>query len=96
MSNATPILYIKPGCTWCRQAMSFFSQHGVPVEIRDVTANSQNMKRMTEISGQSMTPTFVFEDFIVADFSVDEFLDAIEQVPEIKKQLGFGDGEDWN
>ena len=22
-----PILYIKPGCPWCRDAMAFFSQH---------------------------------------------------------------------
>lgn len=96
MSIATPIIYIKPGCPWCRQALSFFSQHGVPVDVRDVTASSQNMARMVEISGQSLTPTFEFGEFVVADFSVDEFLDAVEQVPEIKQQLGFGDEEDWN
>lgn len=96
MSDKTPILFIKPGCPWCRAALSFFSQHGVEVEVRDVTANSQNMRRMVEISGQSMTPTFEFGEFIVADFSVEEFLDAIEQVPEIKRVLGFGDEEDWN
>jgi glutaredoxin len=95
MKNATPIVYIKPGCPWCREATSFFSQHGVEVEIRDVTVSRQNMNRMVEISGQSLTPTFEFGEFIVADFSVDEFLDALEQVPEIKQQLGFGDGEDW-
>ena len=95
MKNATPILYIKPGCPWCREATSFFSQHGVEVEIRDVNTSRQNMNRMVEISGQSLTPTFEFGEFIVADFSVDEFLDSLEQVPEIKQQLGFGDGEDW-
>lgn len=96
MSSKTPILYIKPGCPWCREAMSFFSQHGVALEVRDVTASRQNMQRMVEISGQSLTPTFELDDFVVADFSVDEFLDALEQEPEIKKQLGFGDEEDWN
>ncbi len=96
MNLNTPILYIKPGCPWCREATSFFSQHGVPVEIRDVTASAQNMQRMLEISGQSLTPTFEFGEFIVADFDVQEFLDEVEQVPEVKQQLGFGDGEDWN
>jgi glutaredoxin len=96
MSFNTPILYIKPGCPWCREATSFFSQHGVPVEIRDVTASAQNMQRMLEISGQSLTPTFEFGEFIVADFDVQEFLDEVEQVPEVKQQLGFGDEEDWN
>jgi glutaredoxin len=95
MTNQSPILYIKPGCPWCREAMAFFSQHGVPVEVRDVTASSQSMQRMLEISGQSLTPTFEFGEFIVADFSVQEFIDTVEQVPEIKQQLGFGDSEDW-
>jgi glutaredoxin len=96
MKKETPILYIKPGCPWCREASSFFSQHGVEVEIRDVSASRQSMSRMVEISGQGLTPTFEYGEFVVADFSVDEFLDALEQVPEIKQQLGFGDEEDWN
>lgn len=96
MKKEIPTLYIKPGCPWCREASSFFSQHGVEVEIRDVSASRQSMNRMVEISGQGLTPTFEYGEFVVADFSVDEFLDALEQVPEIKQQLGFGDEEDWN
>ncbi|MCC5834776.1 MAG: glutathione S-transferase N-terminal domain-containing protein [Opitutales bacterium] len=95
-SLSTPILYIKPGCPWCREAMTFFSQHGVEVSIRDVTRSKRDMQRMVEVSGQSLTPTFEFDEFVVADFSVEEFLDEIEQVPEMKRQLGFGDEEDWN
>jgi len=96
MKNDNPILYIKPGCQWCREALSFFSQHGVPLDVRDVTANPQNLQRMLEVSGQSLTPTFEFDEFIVADFSVPEFLDALAQVPEVAHKLGFGDQEDWN
>lgn len=51
---------------------------------------------MVEVSGQTLTPTFEYDEFVVADFSVEEFLDQLEQVPEIKKELGFGDEEDWN
>ncbi len=76
--------------------MTFFSQHGVEVSIRDVTRSKRDMQRMVEVSGQSLTPTFEFDEFVVADFSVEEFLDEIEQVPEMKRQLGFGDEEDWN
>lgn len=76
--------------------MTFFSQHGVEVSIRDVTRSKRDMQRMVEVSGQSLTPTFEFDEFVVADFSVEEFLDEIEQVPEVKRQLGFGDEEDWN
>ena len=96
MKYSPPILYIKPGCPWCREATAFFSQHGVPIDIRDVIADNSAMQRMIEISGQTMTPTLEYGEFVVADFSVQELLDELEQVPEIKKELGFGDAEDWN
>ena len=96
MKRNTPILYIKPGCPWCREALSFFSQHGVEVEVRDVNADSRTMQRMVEVSGQTLTPTFEFGEFIVADFSVEEFQDELSQVPEVAQQLGFGESEDWN
>ncbi|HTB62898.1 MAG TPA: glutaredoxin family protein [Opitutales bacterium] len=92
--NHKPILYIKPGCPWCREAMAFFSQHGVELDVRDVTKSEASMHRMIEISGQSLTPTLEYGDFVVADFSVNELLDELEQVPEIKKEWGLGDEED--
>ena len=89
-----PILYIKPGCPWCREAMAFFSQHGVELDVRDVNASPASMHRMIEVSGQALTPTLEFGDFIVADFSVNELLDELEQVPDLKRELGLGDEED--
>lgn len=95
MARNTPILYVKPGCPWCRAALAFFSQHGVEVQVRDVLADPAALRRMVEVSGQTLTPTFEYGEFIVADFSVEEFTDELELVPEIKKALGFGDEEDW-
>jgi glutaredoxin len=89
-----PILYIKPGCPWCRDALAFFSQHGVELDVRDVLKSEASMHRMIEISGQAKTPTLEYGEFIVADFSVNELLDELEQVPEIKKEWGLGDEED--
>lgn len=85
----TPIVYIKRGCPWCREALAFFSQHGIEVDVRDVNSSRQNMQRMIEISGQSLTPTLEFGEFVVADFSVDELLDALEHNPDIKQELGL-------
>ncbi|MDX2110851.1 MAG: glutaredoxin family protein [Verrucomicrobiota bacterium] len=96
MSRSLPILYIKRGCPWCREATAFFSQHGIALDVRDVNENKAAMARMIDISGQSLTPTFEYGEFIVADFSVDELLDELEQNPEVKKDLGLGDHEDWN
>lgn len=89
----TPILYIKRGCPWCREALGFFSQHGIEVLVKDVLESPAAMQRMVEVSGQSLTPTFEFGDCIIADFSVDEFLSELEQWPEVRIALGLGDDE---
>ena len=94
MKSETPILYIKPGCPWCREARNYFDAHGVTVELRDVYANPDHMNRMIEISDQTKCPTFEFGEFVVADFDVDEFQDALEHAPEVKRQLGLGGDED--
>jgi len=86
-----PIVYIKPGCPWCREALGYFQQHGVDVDVRDVTRSRANLQRMIEISGQTLTPTFEYGDFVVADFSVDEFIDEIAEAPEVRRDLGLAD-----
>ncbi|MGJ3243721.1 MAG: glutaredoxin family protein [Opitutales bacterium] len=89
-----PVLYIKPGCPWCTAALNFFNEHGVDLDIRDVTGSPQAMQRMIDVSGQTKTPTFEFGDFVVADFDVDEFRSELDEVPDIRGQLGLGDDED--
>ncbi|MGJ8652986.1 MAG: glutaredoxin family protein [Opitutaceae bacterium] len=85
----TPILYIKSGCPWCREALSFFNSQGVDLDIRDVLENPKDMDAMVSLSGQTKTPTFEFEDFMVADFSVDEFLAELSEFPEVQQRLGL-------
>ncbi len=89
-----PILYIKRGCPWCRQAKAFFDSHGVDLDVRDVNRSNASLKRMIEVSGQSLTPTLEYDDFVVADFSVDDFLSELEERPDIRMELGIGDDED--
>ena len=62
-----PILYIKSGCPWCREALSFFNSHGVDLDVRDVLSSPKDMDAMVSVSGQTLTPTFEYEDFMVAD-----------------------------
>jgi glutaredoxin len=92
--NAGPILYIRRGCPWCRQAAAFFSTHGVAVEIRDVSKSYSDMKSLIEVSEQGNVPTFVYGDFVVSDFSVDELLDELAERPDIRLRLGLGDHDD--
>ncbi|MBH52921.1 MAG: NrdH-redoxin [Opitutaceae bacterium] len=88
--NPIPLLYIKPGCPWCSEAQTFFGLHGIQVDVKDVISNQGARKRMFKISSQSLTPTFEYKDFVVADFSINEFIDALEQRPDIKSELGLG------
>ena len=88
-----PTLYIKSGCPWCREALSFFNSHGVDVDIRDVSESARDMDAMVSLSGQTQAPTFQYEDFTVANFSVDEFLAELDEFPEIRQKLGIGDDE---
>lgn len=94
MSKRTlPILYIKSGCPWCREALSFFNSQGVELDVRDVNENAKDMDAMVAASGQTKTPTFEYEDFMVADFDVNEFLAELDEFPEIRQKLGIGDDE---
>jgi len=87
--KAKPILYIKVGCPWCREARSFFSEQGIEVEVMDVNANASAYQRMIAISDQTKTPTFEYGDFVVSDFDVEEFVEELDQRPDIKEALGL-------
>lgn len=87
--KSRPILYIKDGCPWCREALSYFSREGIELDVKDLNNDQEAMKRMREISGQSLTPTLEYGDFIVADFSVDEFTTAVNARPDVREQLGI-------
>ena len=91
---AGPILYIKRGCPYCRAAAAFFSTHGVPVQIRDVSTNRTDLKRLIEVNEEGDVPTFVYGDFVVSDFDVDELLDELAERPDIRLSLGLGDHDD--
>ena len=90
MSNQNlPILYIKAGCPWCHEALSFFSDQGIDLDIQDVNKSEKYMGDMVTLTGQTKTPTFSFDDFVVADFDVSEFLAALKKSPQIRQRLGI-------
>ena len=82
-----PTLYVKQGCTWCIDALAYFNAKGIDLEVIDVRTESERMKELVEVSGQSMTPTFKHGDFVVADFDLEEFEAALEQNPKAKNNL---------
>ena len=84
-----PKLFVKEGCPWCIDALAFFKSKSIDLEIIDVRKDPSRMPELIEISGQSKTPTLQNEDFIVADFDLDEFEDAMSKNPEEAQKLGL-------
>ena len=84
-----PILYIKQGCPWCADALQYFSEVGLELELIDVRTDPSQMPELQAISGQTKTPTLKNGDFVVADFDVAEFKQALHESPAEAEKLGI-------
>jgi glutaredoxin len=84
-----PILYIKQGCPWCADALQYFSELGLELELIDVRADPSRMSELEAVSGQTKTPTLKNGDFVVADFDVNEFKQALRESPAEAEKLGI-------
>lgn len=83
-----PTLYIKQGCPWCDDALKYFSEIGLELELVDVRTDPSKMSELEKVSGQTKTPTLKNGEFIVADFDVGEFKDALRGNPQEARKLG--------
>ena len=84
-----PILYIKQGCPWCIDALAYFNEIGLNLDVVDVINNPSKMEDLLSCSGQNKTPTLKNGEFVVADFDIDEFKQAMVENSEQAKKLGF-------
>lgn len=69
-----PILYVKEGCPWCQEAVSFLDEHGVSYKLREVTGDPAAWEEMQKKSGQTKAPTLDWRGKILADFGTDELV----------------------
>ena len=74
MSNITPILYVKTGCPWCREAIDTLNQFEISYDEVVVSGNPDAMAKMVELSGQSKAPTMDWNGEILADFGAEELI----------------------
>ena len=73
-TGAKPILYVKSGCPWCEEAEAHLKQAGIEYTRRDARANRSDMEAMVKVSGQSLAPTMIWGEDVLADFGVDELI----------------------
>jgi glutaredoxin len=84
-----PVLYIKQGCPWCIDALAYFKEIGLNLDVVDVINNPSKMEDLLSCSGQSKTPTLKNDNFVVADFDIDEFKQSMIENPNEAKKLGL-------
>jgi glutaredoxin len=75
-----PILYVKPGCPWCEEVVTFLSEKGIGYREKDVISDAAARAEMQQKSGQTRAPTLDWNGKILSDFGVDEL------VPFLRKQ----------
>jgi glutaredoxin len=74
-------LFIKPNCPWCKKAMVWLDERGIPYEKLDVIADSKAYTEMVNLSGQRLAPVIDVHGRLLADFGPEElekFLDKFE------------------
>jgi len=74
MSDIKPILYVKTGCPWCREATDTLNEYDIAYEEVVVSGNSEAMTAMVELSGQSKAPTMDWNGEVLADFGAEELV----------------------
>ncbi|MBP84542.1 MAG: NrdH-redoxin [Verrucomicrobiales bacterium] len=73
------IVYIKPGCPWCVDAVAYLRKEGFPFEEVDVISDPEQYRYMQKISGQTCAPTLTCGDLLLADFDVDEMIEFFDE-----------------
>ncbi|MDQ3199404.1 MAG: glutaredoxin domain-containing protein [Chthoniobacterales bacterium] len=69
---ATPILYVKRGCPYCAAATDYLDQHQITYQPVEVRSDPAQMAKLEEVSGQTKTPTMVWDGDVLANFGVEE------------------------
>lgn len=66
-------LYTEPGCGACIEAKSFLQSRGISFEERDVRANPEYLRILTDDLDSCTLPTLVAGDTIIAGFDREEY-----------------------
>ncbi len=74
-------LYTEPGCGACTEAKSFLTSRGITFEERDVRANPEYLRILTDELDSCTLPTLVAGDTIIAGFDREEY----QRLPAISK-----------
>lgn len=72
MPTELPILYVKPGCPWCTEVITFLSEHGIGYREVNVSQDPTALATMQRISKQPRAPVLDWHGKILANFGLKE------------------------
>lgn len=72
-------LYIKPGCPWCDEVVTFMRKEDIEYDTVIVSGNHVALQQMITLSGQSKAPTMNWEGEVLADFGVEELIPFLKE-----------------
>lgn len=67
------IIYSTPTCGFCKLAMRYLDDHGIPFRKVDVSEDREELVKMVEVSGQMGVPVIAVGDKILVGWNVREF-----------------------
>jgi glutaredoxin len=62
------VIYTAPWCGWCRKALAYLDEKGVPYENRDIESNPDNKAELLRRSGRTSIPFLVIGEETVRGF----------------------------
>lgn len=74
MTTPLPVLYVKSGCPWCTEVVSFLTEHGIGFRQQNVTEDAAAFAEMRRASGQTKAPVLDWHGIVLSDFGVDELV----------------------
>ncbi len=77
--NKTFVVYVKPGCPWCVDVISYLKEGEYDFKEVDVNSDPAAFAKMRELSGQTGAPTMTVGDLLLADFGVEELVPFLEK-----------------
>jgi len=65
--------YTEPGCAACVEAKKFLISRSIPFEERDIRANPEYLRILTDDLDSRTTPTLVLADKMIVGFDLTEY-----------------------
>ncbi|HEY8489670.1 MAG TPA: glutaredoxin domain-containing protein [Dehalococcoidia bacterium] len=67
MAQPKVVIFVRPDCPACREAMAFFAEHHVPYDDRDVEFDPAALREMLQHDARE-TPTIVIDGEVIEGF----------------------------